>query len=105
MVQKEESVEGLRNKNILRLTGAQSGGGVCRQPGGQQGHQETGRGRGGGVLLAGRRPGHTWKMRSDCQLAAVWWGDYRRGGGRVTAWHLSETPRWPSQAVAVGIKD
>ena len=41
MVQKEESVEGLRNKNSLRLIGAQSGGGVCRQPGGQQGHQET----------------------------------------------------------------
>ena len=33
MVQKEESVEGLRNKNSLRLIGAQSGGGVCRQPG------------------------------------------------------------------------
>ena len=41
MVQKEESMEGLKNKNSLRLIGAQSGGGVCRQPGGQQGHQET----------------------------------------------------------------
>ena len=86
MVPKEESMEDLRNKNTVRLIGAQSRGGGCGQPGAQRGRRETQAGEGdGGALLAGRRPGHAWRVRSDRQLTAEWWGDGRRGGDRVTA--------------------
>ena len=52
---------------------------------GATGRLRPGGGADGGALLAGRRPGHAWRVRSDCQLTAEWWGDGRRGGDRVTA--------------------
>ena len=106
MVQKEESMEGLKNKNSLRLIGAQSGGGVCRQPGGQQGHQETQAGAGVVVVFwqGGGLDAHGgWDLIVSWLLCG---GETTEGmGAGWLPWHPSETPRWPSQAVAMGIKD
>lgn len=57
MVQKEESGRS-EEQNILRLTGAQSGEECVDSQGAKPGHQRQAGAGVGGVLLAGRRPGH-----------------------------------------------